>query len=100
MTTSIFLAKAFSLYFLIMGLAIIVRRKKFQEVFTEFLSNQTCLFLTAIITVILGILLVIAHPMFTADWRSVITALAWLTLIKGLVYLFVPEISTRFNRIE
>lgn len=91
MEVSIFLAKAFSIYFLVVGLAMIIRHKKMKEVIDAFFKNKGGIFLAAIITLILGILLVLFHPRFTADWCVVITVLAWLTLLKGVVYMFVPE---------
>ena len=39
MDVSIFLAKAFSIYFLVMGVTMIVRRKKMQEVIDAFFAN-------------------------------------------------------------
>ncbi len=91
MDTSIFLAKAFSIYFLIMGITIIFRRKKLMEAVDALFANAGNIFFMAIIVLILGIILVLFHPAFTPDWRSVITVLCWLTLLKGIVYILVPE---------
>jgi len=91
MEISIFLAKAFSVYFLVMGVAVILRRHWLQAVFADLLNSKASMFIIAILTLILGILLIISHPAFTCDWRSVITVLAWLTFIKGLVYVFFAD---------
>lgn len=91
MDISIFLAKAFAIYFVIMGLIMLIRRKVFQEALTQLTNNRGSIFLIAIVTLILGIILVLFHPEFTKDWRSVITVLCWLTLLKGIVNLLIPE---------
>ena len=91
MNVSIFLARVFCLYFLAMGLTLIIRRKKMQEVLTSALGHSSCLFVISLMTLIIGILLVVAHPVFTATWTCVITVLAWLSLLKGLVYVVFPE---------
>jgi phosphoglycerol transferase MdoB-like AlkP superfamily enzyme len=43
------------------------------------------------ITLILGILMVVAHNIWQWNWRVIVTILAWLTLIKGLSILYVPQ---------
>ena len=91
MDISIFLAKAFGIYFFVMGLALIFRRDFFQKVFTELLDNKLIIFLFSIITLILGILLIISCPIYTSGWRILITLLAWLTFIKGVFCLFFTE---------
>ena len=91
MDTSIFLAKAFSIYFLIIGITVILRRKKLLEAVGALFANKGNIFFMAIMILILGIILVLFHPAFTPDWRSVITVLCWLTLLKGIVYILVPE---------
>ncbi len=40
MGTSIFLAKAFSIYFIVVGLALLTRRKAFQEAITDFTPTE------------------------------------------------------------
>jgi len=98
MDISIFLAKAFGLYFLFLGAAIIIRRSWYQEVFTGMFECKHCLFMLIWLTLVLGILLVIVHPAFTPDWRSVITVLVWLTLLKGLLHLFFPKQLIGYKR--
>jgi hypothetical protein len=91
MNTSIFLAKVFSLYLLIFGLAVITQRRALQIMFKELLNNKPVVFIFSFLAMIIGILLVVAHPTFTPDWRSLITLFAWLAFIKGILLLFFPE---------
>ena len=39
--------------------------------------------------------MVLVHNVWVADWRIVITLLAWLTLIKGIVRLNLPHAVPR-----
>jgi len=91
MGLSIFLSKVFSIYFLLVGLAIIIRRNWYKDVLTQLLECKHCCFIIGIVTVIIGALLVVVHPKFTADWRSLVTVIVWLTLLKGIAYLFLPD---------
>lgn len=61
------------------------------HVVKDMLANRANLFATGIITLILEIILVVAHNVWTLAWRIVITLLAWLTLIKGIMRLYFPE---------
>ncbi len=91
MNTTIFLAKAFSLYFVIVGLAMIFHRKYYLEAAAEMLEHKGLSFFTAIFTLTLGILLVLFHNIWDEVWAIVISVLAWLTLLKGMVRLFFPK---------
>ncbi len=46
----------------------------------DFAIQRGVLLLNAIITPIIGILLVVSHNLWVADWRVVITIIAWLIL--------------------
>ena len=87
MTTSIFLAKAISLYFVIMGLGLLIRKDHFQEIVKVFFARKGVMFLGGWLALLVGILMVAAHPYFTADWRSWVTAIGYLALLEGITYL-------------
>ena len=88
---SIFLAKAFSIYLVVMSLAMLTRKKEFRQYIDEFSKNKGLILFASAFVLILGILLVLTHNIWMADWRVLITLLAWMTFIKALVYLFYPN---------
>lgn len=91
MFVSVFLAKAFALYFLIMGLAMLTNQNYYMKAAIGMVENNGLAFLTSIFTLILGILLVLFHDVWIVGWPLIITILAWLTLIKGILRLFLPR---------
>lgn len=93
MDTSIFLAQAFGLYMLIIGLALLINGDDLKEKAESMVSNPGVMFLTAIMTLILGILAVLFHNIWVPGWPVLVTILAWITLLKGLLRLFVPGIE-------
>ena len=95
MDTSIFLAQAFGLYFFIISLAMLLKKKRFEEIVDDLIASPASIFIIAVITLILGILLVLSHNLWVADWRVIITLLAWLTFIAGLVRTFFPELIVK-----
>ena len=91
MEHSIFLAKVLGLYLLIVPAAVLLKRKQFAEFAKEFSDNLAIVFLSGLIALILGLLMVVSHNVWTADWRAVITFIGWLTLAKGVVRISFPE---------
>lgn len=95
MLTSIVLARFFGLYLAIISIFMLVRSDSVREMLTDFANSKAVMFLTAIITLMLGIILVILHNVWTPNWRVVVTLLAWITLIKGILRLFIPESAVK-----
>lgn len=97
MDVSIFLARALGLYLVIVCFAFFFRYQQIQAIYEEMFVQKTYILFGAIISLIVGILLVISHPVFTADWRSLITIIAWLSLIKGVMLLYFPNYFYKYK---
>ena len=93
MDISIFLAKVISLYLIISSIAIFVNSSKFHLMLNEVISTPSNIFLAGIITLIIGILLVVSHNVWQANWRVVITIIAWLTFISGIIRVVLPQFA-------
>lgn len=93
MDISIFLAKALGVYLLVVSIGMLVHAKLFKSILTEVISSKALLFLSGILALILGILLVLSHNIWQNNWQVVITILAWLALIKGIVRVLLPQFS-------
>ncbi len=100
MELSIFLAKVLGLYLVIVPLAVLVNRKRLPRLVEEFSTNIGLNILASIFALVLGLLLVVSHNIWTADWRVIITILGWLTLAKGVVRLFFLEQVQKLSRIS
>ena len=48
-------------------------------------------------TLILGLLFVQFHNVWTMDWRVLVTIIGWITLIKGSVALLAPSLLIRLS---
>lgn len=95
MDVSIFLAKALGLYVLIMAVMMFAKEKKVKVIVKEMCSDPAMMFLSGCMTLIVGILLVNVHNMWFSDWRILITLIAWITLIKGVIRTLFPHIAVR-----
>jgi len=90
MESTLFLAKIFGLYFIVMGLSMTLRRREVSLMFEDFVENRPLVYLTSVLALILGLVLVVSHNVWSAGWPLVVTLLSWLVLIKALAYLLLP----------
>ena len=101
MDISIFFARFLGSFFLIFGLLFIVTRQLGKTI--EMTDDKAFVISTGYITLLMGLVTVILHNLWVADWRVVITLLGWFTLIKGIMkikYCLLANISPRANGIE
>ena len=90
MDISIYLAKVFGIYLIIVPIAVLINRKHFKELLDDFSKNSSFVFFSGIIHLILGLFVVIAHNIWTNDWRIIITLLAWAGILKGIIRIMFP----------
>jgi hypothetical protein len=90
MEISLFLAKVMGSYLLIVGLALLTRRRMFMGFMKESSGHMYVVYLFSFVAVIMGLLVVNSHNLWVADWRVLITIAGWLILIKGLILMFFP----------
>ena len=98
MVVSLFLAKALGLYFLIVGLGLVLNMSQMKVMMSEILKDRALLFVTGFMALIIGILMVISHNIWLMDWRVVITVTAWLSLFKGIALIMFPQKAIEINQ--
>ena len=89
METSIFFAKFWGSLFMILGLQSI--GAKFLGRVIKYTEDKTITISTGYITFLLGLVTVILHNFWVADWKIAITILGWITLFKGMMKVGFPE---------
>ena len=72
-------------------LSAIVNRKHLPRFLAELSDNLFIVYFSGYISLLLGLLVVLSHNVWSADWRIFITLLGWIAVIKGLIRLFAPE---------
>ncbi len=91
MELSIILARWLGLYILIATPSIIIHRKHLQKIIDDFSGNLALIYLSGFFHLIFGVLIIVIHNVWVADWRVLITIIGWLGIIKGLTRLYIPE---------
>lgn len=94
MDASKLLARIIGFYLIIISTAMFQNIHQFMFLVRGLMVDRYLVFLTALLTIILGLVLVISHNVWQMNWRILITIIAWATLIKGLLLLFSPYLLT------
>jgi hypothetical protein len=89
MEISIFFARLWGSFFVIFGLLFL--GAKFLGKVIEMTEDKAFVISTGYITLLMGLVTVILHNVWVADWRIAITILGWSTLIKGIMKIGFPE---------
>ena len=99
METSIFLAKVIGLFGAISTMAIIICYKSHIAMEENASKNPTTIYLSGFLFLMLGVLLIVSHQIWTCDWRVIITILGWLVLAKGIMrILFTDKVKNLINK--
>lgn len=94
---SVLLAQAFSLYFIVMGLALFLNSRIWPSIYKEFFQNRGLLVLAGVFALVLGILLILTHNIWVMGWPVLITVLSWWAFIKGALILLIPDRMIAFS---
>ena len=91
MELSIFLAKVFGLYLIIISIAVWSRRKNLGELAVSFAQDKVSIYISGVIFLLLGLALVIGHNVWDTAWQGTISVLGWMTLVKAGIRLFFTD---------
>lgn len=91
MDRSHFLARVIGLYLLIISVAMLTQHQQFLMAINLLIHNQSLIFVFGFFVLILGLLMVVGHWVWEANWRVCVTLIGCITLLKGLNILFFPR---------
>ena len=95
MELSLFLAKLFGLYLLIVAVLWAVRGEVISKVMEEFFTNGPMLFLSGLLSLVVGIAMAISHSVWEMSWRGLITLMGYLAIVKGISRIGFPEVPQK-----
>jgi hypothetical protein len=91
MATSRYLAKLIGPVFLAIGIGMLVNAPAYRVMGDQFLQSTALIYLSGLLALPVGIAIVLAHNVWEASWRVLITILGWLALIGGAARIIVPQ---------
>lgn len=88
MPITYFLAQVMGIFFLIVGVSLF-QKKGFGDIMDNLVANRGLLYVTGIVSVVCGLLVVLIHNVWDEGFLALlVTLIGWLTLIKGTFLLF------------
>src|ERR1700733_5927980 len=91
MELSIFLAKLLGLYMLIVAVELMTRRHEFEGAVRDFASSKGLILFSGSISLILGLAVVIGHPVYEFNFRGLITLLGYILILRGMWRMAFPS---------
>ena len=98
MMSTMFLATVLGWYMVIFGLLMLVRHDFVKLAMTEIFAERGLYFMLAIITLILGLLIVASHNIWVMDWPVIVTLFAWFIVAGAIFRLFFSEAAHRMGK--
>lgn len=92
MEISLVIAKVLGVYFVVSGFFMIFRGKTLTHMLKDFADHPAVVYLTGTILIFLSTLVLLENNIWDGSWRTIITVIVWATLLKGLTYLFAPQL--------
>ena len=91
MDQSIFLAKIIGPCLVLAALSFLLNRQNYGNVAAGILENAGVRYISGLLALVFGLLVVNTHNVWEASWTGIITVLGWLALVKGFSFFFFPD---------
>ena len=96
MNNSLFIARLFGLCYLVIGVGLLLNQKFWRQVIEDFSKNAATILLGGIFALVVGVVIVLTHNVWVANWTVIITIIGWIALIKGIWIIVLPSTVNRF----
>lgn len=100
MITSTALSQFYGVVLAVTGLGILLNRDHFHKVVDNVCKNQGAQFLLAMLSLLLGTIIVINHNIWHKDWTAIVTIVGWVMLFDGVVRMLFPAAMINMNKAE
>ena len=83
--------------YLAVGLGILINPGFYKKLIAAFTENPPAIYLSGLVALLIGYLLVTFHNIWVRDWSVIITIIGWAALIKGLFLLILPKMAIKIS---
>jgi len=88
---AVFLARLLGPYCLIVAIGVLINRKTYYKVMEDFFKNAAVVYIGGILTLFIGLLVVLTHNIWAANWTVLVTIFGWSGIIKGAWIIIFPN---------
>ena len=90
-------SKLLGVYLGVSGLFLIFKSKTVPHLLEDFFEHRAVTYLTGIILIFLSSMYLIQYNIWTDTWHIALSIVAWLVLLKGLAYVFIPKLLSKVS---
>jgi len=83
------------LAYLSIGLGLLLNPRYYKQMFIDFKTNLTAMYLGGIFAFAIGFLLITFHNIWVKDVSVIITIVGWMALLKGISILVLPKMMMK-----
>lgn len=76
---------------LLPGLGLLFNPRGFRTIAAEVVGSLALLYLFGVLDFATGLAIVLAHNVWTANWRVLITLIGWWMLLRGTARILIPD---------
>ncbi|MGB0104766.1 MAG: hypothetical protein WBL97_12705 [Candidatus Sulfotelmatobacter sp.] len=88
---TLFLSRLFGLYCILVALSMMTRKQATVDTVTALIQNPSIMLILGVITLAAGLAMVLAYNIWSGGVLVVVvTLVGWITLVKSLLFLFLP----------
>lgn len=77
---------------LVLGCSMLFATRNWLALMAEYSEHPQRLLIPGLATVVFGLIVVFNHNVWSGGWVVVVSVAGWLILVKGLTFLFSPEV--------
>ncbi len=88
---TLFLAKILGIFMIMGALALAVNKYRWENLVGEIEDNHLSMLLAGTIALLVGLIIVLMHNVWRADWSIIITVFGWLGVLKGIMIFLLPS---------
>lgn len=91
MEYSVTLAQILGPFYFIIAVTFLFKQDRVEKMIKAFEKSELSMVIGGLLALFVGMLLVVTHNVWVADWPVLITILGWLALVKGILLIALPK---------
>ena len=95
---TMYLGAVMGWFLVIFSIFLIFRREHMQRIMEDVIAHPGLFFVFALMTLILGLIMVLHHNVWVMGSTVVITVMSWLVLISGLIRVVFPDTAMKMGK--
>lgn len=93
------IAKILGPMLLVAGIGILINLEHYRRLVREFASSPFQIYVSGLLALLLGLLIVAFHNVWEWGWPVIITIIGWASILKGVVRIVAPRfVATMIER--